>query len=255
MTDCHRIDALVTSYVDDDISVGDRSLVERHLRACRLCRGRVHAEQAVQALIRARRPVLHASATPPALRARCAPLGFTDRSLDARAPWGWLRPFALAASLVVVVGGVLVYELTERSTGVLAAELVADHVKCFRVINNVFDPSDKPAEIESAMASRLKWPVRLPHHAERAGLELVGARPCLYGEGLLAHVMYRHHGTPVSLFMLPKGARRDEVVEVMGHRTVLWSVGDRTFVLVAREAPAEVERMSSFVQAALRRPD
>ena len=30
----------------------------------------------------------------------------------------------------------------------------------------------------------------------RAGLELVGARPCLYGEGKVAHIMYRHNGRP-----------------------------------------------------------
>jgi hypothetical protein len=160
-------------------------------------------------------------------------------------------PFALAASLVLVVGGAFLYELTERSAGVLAAELTADHVKCFRVLNNVFDTRNDRAAVESAMESRFNWHVRLPDHAESAGLELVGARPCLYGEGLVAHIMYRHRGSPVSLFMLPQRARRKEVIEIMGHRAAIWSVDGRTFVLVAREAPAEVERMRSFVQAGL----
>ena len=60
--------------------------------------------------------------------------------------------------------------------------------------------------------------------------------------------MYRHDGRPVSLFMLPRSdARRTSSSSVLGHEAAIWSVGDRTFVLVAREPRAEVERMASFV--------
>jgi hypothetical protein len=64
--------------------------------------------------------------------------------------------------------------------------------------------------------------------------------------------MYRHHGHPVSVFMLPQGARGDELIEVMGHRAAIWSVGQRTFVLIADEPRAEVERLTLFVHAGLR---
>jgi hypothetical protein len=56
----------------------------------------------------------------------------------------------------------------------------------------------------------------------------------------------------MSLFMLPRRTRREEVVEVMGHRATIWSAGDRTFVLVGREPRAEMARMMSFVQTELR---
>jgi hypothetical protein len=84
-----------------------------------------------------------------------------------------------------------------------------------------------------------------------AGLHLVGSRPCLYGEGRIAHIMYRHEGRPVSLFMLPNSSRSRELVEVLGHQAAIWCVGNRTFVLVAREPRREVERLASFVQASL----
>ena len=55
----------------------------------------------------------------------------------------------------------------------------------------------------------------------------------------------------------PDGARR--IVEFVrallqreGHQAAIWSVGNRTFVLVAREPRAEVERMTAFVHGALR---
>ena len=94
--------------------------------------------------------------------------------------------------------------------------------------------------------------MHVPANADRAGLELIGSRPCLYGEGKIAHVMYRHNGQPVSLFMLPRTRRADGLVEVLGHEAAIWSVGDRTFVIVAREARSEVERIAAFVQAAWR---
>ena len=66
-------------------------------------------------------------------------------------------------------------------------------------------------------------------------MELLGARVCLYGRGLAAHLMYRHNGQPVSVFMIPKTSRSEAVVDVMGHEAAIWSTGGRTFVLVARE--------------------
>jgi anti-sigma factor RsiW len=94
--------------------------------------------------------------------------------------------------------------------------------------------------------------MEVPPALEHVGLELVGSRLCLYGQGRIAHLMYTHNGQPVSVFMLPKALRTDEVVEVLGHEAVIWSVGGRTFVLIAREPRADVERMASTVQAVMR---
>jgi anti-sigma factor RsiW len=252
MTECRHVEVLVTPYVDGEISQADRELVDRHVRACGACRGRVRAEQAIHTLMRDRRPAL-SSEVPAALRARCAATARLSASPSgAAAIWrAHLMPLALAASLVLIVAGSFVYELTAHSTQVMAAELTADHLKCFRVLNNVFGTRHDAPAVESSMASRFDWPMQLPEHPERAGLELVGSRPCLYGEGMVAHIMYRHHGNPVSIFMLPKSMRADELVEVMGHQASIWSVGNRTFVLIAREPRAEVEQMTSFVHAAL----
>jgi anti-sigma factor RsiW len=251
--DCNSIDPLVTPYVDGTINDTDRDLVDRHLSACRPCRGRVHAEQAVHRLICTRRSALGDDAVPPALRARCALLGRPATSL-LRAPTRWARAtgFALAAGLVLMVAGAFVFEATERSPRVLAAELTADHMKCFRVIDSGFGTHQGPQAVESSMAASFDWQMHLPEHADRAGLELVGARRCVYGEGVVAHIMYRHNGNPVSIFMLPKRARPEELIEVMGHQAAIWSVGNRTFVLIAREPRAEVERMTSFVHPAFR---
>ena len=256
---CDRIDPLVTPFIDGELPDADRRVVEAHLRGCPPCHSRIEAERAVHELIRARGPALSTLEAPDTLHATCWELARSaPRSVGAAPhamarPAGWaqrLTPYALAASLVLVVGGAFVYQATAMSARVLAAELTADHLKCF-ALNRVLGMQQAPAAVESAMATGIDWQMRLPENPARAGLDLVGSRLCLYGEGHVAHIMYRHEGRPVSLFMLPKSARTDELVDVLGHQAAIWCVGNRTFVLVAREPRRDVERMVSFVQASL----
>jgi hypothetical protein len=171
--------------------------------------------------------------------------------LSGRPAWtARLAPFALAASLVTVVGGAFLYQATKRSTRVMAAELAADHVKCF-AMNAALGTRQAPSAVESTMLSSFDWRMHLPADPSRAGLELIGARPCLYGEGKIAHIMYRHQGRPVSLFMLPDTERAQGLVEVLGHEAAIWCVNDRTFVLVSREPKQDVERLAAFVKSSL----
>jgi anti-sigma factor RsiW len=268
MLSCQSIDPLVTPFVDGELSDADRRLVDDHLRACAPCHGRVLAEQTVHTLIRGRAAALKAPAPEP-LRARCRDLvahsdaaalshprsapdhASPPHAIAPRRTWPTrIAPYALAASLVLVVGGAFVYQSTNGSIRVLAAELTADHVKCF-ALNSALGTRQMAAAVESSMASGFDWRMQLPENPASAGLELVGARPCLYGAGKAAHIMYRHEGRPVSLFMLPKTSRAEQLVRVLGHEAAIWCVGNRTFVLVAREPRPEVERMASFVRASM----
>ena len=270
-TTCASIDPLVTPYVDGALADGERRLVDEHVRRCAPCHSRVAAERAVHDAVRARAPQLCAERAPASLRTACSEIarltpsrnregsgiGARDdrptRGANATAERSWrsrLVPYALAASLVLVVGGAFVYQATDVSVRLMAAELTADHVKCFGM-NAVLGTHNTATTVEASMLSGFGWNVRLPEEPSRAGLELVGSRPCLYGEGKIAHIMYRHDGQPVSLFMLPESARPDEVVEVLGHQAAVWCVGRRTFVLVARESRKDVQRLASFVRAAL----
>jgi anti-sigma factor RsiW len=292
MLNCQALDLLVTPYIDGELADDDRRAIAEHLRACPPCHSRVAAERAVHDLIQARKPSLHAACAPERLRTACSSLAARasapppealrgpDRltHLPTTAPAGVPRatpglavrplrgtgdrggdqswraravPFALAASLVVGVGGAFVYQATDQSARILAAQLTADHLKCFAA-NSVFGTHQAASTVESSMLSAFGWSMHLPQHGDRAGLELVGARQCLSGKGRVAHIMYRHEGRPVSLFMLPRTARTRELVDVLGHEAAIWCVGDRTFVLIAKEPRHQVEQLASFVQAELR---
>lgn len=264
MSDCSSIDPLITPYIDGDIGAAERQRVDAHVRRCAPCHSRVAAEQAVRDLLRARRAALSVDCASAALRDRCAGLGSASARHAGATALTWqsrTAPFAFAAALVVVVGAAFLYVFTDRSTRVLAAELTVDHVKCFGVMNVLLGTSADRLTIEDGMAATFGWQMHLPDTTLGSGLELVGARPCLYAKGKVAHLMYRHNGHPVSVFMIPMIVRsavpataavKDEVVDVMGHEATVWTSGGRTFVVVAREPEADVAQVVSFVQAALK---
>src|SRR4029079_18909857 len=174
------------------------------------------------------------------LRVAAAPGANHPAPRATRVGWtGWLAPIGAAASLVVIVGGAFLYQATARSSHLLAAELAADHMKCF-AMNAVLGTQQSAYAVQSSMASSFGWNMRLPVGSDREGLELVGARPCVYGEGKIAHLMYRHNGQPLSLFMLPRTERPEELVETLGHECVIWSAAGRPFVLLLRRTAAAV---------------
>jgi anti-sigma factor RsiW len=260
MPDCTSIDPLVTPYIDGELAASEREIVQQHLHACPPCLARVRAEEAVQRLLVERKTALHSEQASPQLRRKCGALaqmptgaGRSVRMVAGARRWrDRLVPLALAATLVLIVGGAFVYQITARSPRVMAAELTADHLKCFAV-NRLLGTHQTPEIVESALASGFGWQTSLPARPEQEGLALVGSRPCLYGEGRVAHIMYRHNGRPVSLFMLPRKQRAevDETIRVLGHEAAIWSVGDRTFVLIAQEAQADVEHLAAFVRASM----
>lgn len=252
---CPGVDPLVTPYIDGELPPADAETVDKHAAVCPPCRSRIAAERAARDLLRTRQAELQAPA-PADLRERCARLAArTDSPAGPalrRVPLSTrLAPFALAATLVLIVGGAFLYRMTQISTHVMAAELTADHLKC-AVMNSVAGTAQSAAVVESSMSSRFGWHAELPEHPEEAGLELVGARPCLYGEGTVAHIMYKHQGSTVSVFMLPRSHRAEEHLGLFGHQAAIWSTGDRTFVVIARKSQEELGRIAGFIHDQLR---
>lgn len=260
MPECSRIDSLVTPFVDGELPEPDQQTVQQHLTACPPCRAKVAAERAIRGLLQARRQDLSSSCASSALKERCAllssrsrpaaflpfPAGASSRSWRAR-----LGPLALAAALVLAVGGVFLYQGTRGSSRLLAAELAMDHEKCFR-LNHLLEAGGTPSSVQATMSTWFGWNVTLPDLSGHDDVSLVGSRPCLYGEGKVAHIMYMHRGQPVSLFMLPRETRQEQVVRIFGHEARMWSEGDRTFVLLAKESGSELDEMVSLVRTTIK---
>jgi hypothetical protein len=208
-------------------------------------------------LLGAHRRGLCAVSAPPALHARCRRVAPDATPVAVppvrRAAWrSRAVPLAIAATLLMLVAGGAIYRLTQTSVRVMAAELTADHVRCFMLYASPGRPPAEARAVEESLATLFDWNATLPADPQQAGLELVGVRPCLYAEGRVAHIMYRYEGRPVSVFMLPNRERAQDLFDVLDHRAVAWTSEGRTFVLVAREPPETMDRLVRFVHAGLR---
>ena len=246
MPTCREIESLITAFVDGEAASRERTVVLEHLRACAACRGRAAAEDAGRRILRACVPALHVEA-PPALRARCQPPPPTPRLFA----WPVIRTMPMwATAALVLVGLAGIFSATARGSKVLAAELALDHVKCFALFENTSGPGD-PATIAGRMKAAYGWTVAVPATSRALGLRLVGGRRCFSTDGRVAHILYRHAGCPLSLFIVPGTTRAAEHLTVIGHEAVVWSRRGMTYVVLARESRAEVARVASYIQNAV----
>src|SRR5687768_2810348 len=244
MPSCRDIDPLFAPYIDGEADAEQRAIVDAHLLACPKCRHQTALQSAVRETVRTK---LCRPCAPEALRTRCRAAARAGMG-----PFGTTRStllsLSMAAALLFVVGGVLLYALTGLSPTVLAAQLTVDHVTCFAVHD-----SDAPVDVrasEERYAREYGGEIHLPRVAV-AGLQLVAMRRCFCGEGVAAHAMYRLDGRPVSLYVIP-GARRDRAsTDVFGHDAVIWSKHDATYVLLSREPRETLEALAREMEAAL----
>jgi anti-sigma factor RsiW len=242
MPSCREIDPLFAPYIDGVATADERARVEAHLEACPKCRHQTALQSAVRDTVRAK---LCPPCAPEQLRARCraaarlGPFGIPRRTLTS---------FSLAAALVLVVGGVLLYGLTRLSPSVLAAQLTLDHVTCF-AFHDSTTPVDARAS-EERYAREYGPQIQLPRAAV-PGLQLMGMRRCYCGEGAAAHAMYRLNGEPVSLYVIPEVARGRTASDLFGLDAVMWSSTDTTYVLVSREPRATLEQLAATMRASL----
>lgn len=247
MSKCRDLERLLAAYVDGEAPADQRASVDAHIERCPPCRARVAGEQTAHDVLHARRDGLRACASD-ALRARCAAhrQGARIGSTMARRPWISL---SLAATLLLAVGGVFVLGLNS-SVQALATQLTLDHVKCFK-----FSPGRVTADAAEAgrqWASTQGWDLQVPASSAAQQLEFICVRRCFVTEGRAAHLMYKWRGQPLSVYVLPSTGhtgQTENVVERFGHEAVLWTERGRTYVVLARGRPGELDGVVGYVKA------
>jgi anti-sigma factor RsiW len=247
MSECRRTADRLSRYVDEALSPAERADVEQHLNDCPPCRVSADHEQGGRSVLRHRADQLRSTAVPPGLRTRCAAIA-RDHAGPAAPSWATrLIPASLAVALVLFTTLVIVMLATQRSNIVLAAQLTADHTKCFRA----FPPSGREVDghaAEERLASLYGWDIHVPPSSPRDGVRLVGARRCLYADGRVPHLLYEAGGFPFSLFVLEGVTRPPGDVTAFGHRSRIWSRGPTTFVLVSPTSAGDLTEAVSYVR-------
>jgi len=159
-------------------------------------------------------------------------------------------PLSVAATLLIAIAGALLFVVNDNVEA-LAAQMTLDHVTCFQ-----FAP-ERLRHVDAATAAhdwaeKQGWAIQIPASSSTSDLELLGIRQCTMSSGRVAHVMYKWHGHPLSVFVVPHSVAalhdQQEVIEKFGHEAVVWADRDRTYVLLARARPAELEPVIGYVR-------
>jgi anti-sigma factor RsiW len=137
MKDCRETSERLTPYVDDALPPEERTDIERHLNACPPCRQSAVEEQGGRTVVRECASRLPQPPLPPGLRSRCEALARDHSRVSTIASWrARLVPLTLLATIVIVAGIALFSLVTRRSDAVLAAQLTADHITCFKMFGS-----------------------------------------------------------------------------------------------------------------------
>jgi anti-sigma factor RsiW len=255
---CREVEETLASYVDGAAN-GNAAAIAVHLETCDACRHLAHAQTVARTVLKARAAQLSPIA-PPGLRTRIIANmpdeSRTSRPQDLKASrpqdlaWtGRLSAFAAAAMVVLTLGAVLLPVATIRSTTLLAAQLALDHLKCFTIEGDADGAPIAKQQAEATLKQEFDLIVKVPPSLAAEKLELMAVRRCLYGDGRAAHLMYRLDGEPVSLFIVPGVSRPAAELSLFGHEQVVWTEGDRTYMLVARGGAGDgLARVASYLR-------
>jgi len=238
---CRRVSERMAAFADGALDPSAAQEVQSHLDRCPPCRVLAACEAGARALLQARAAQLKAS-VPPELRTRCGAL------LCPTVAWYAKRGGRLALGALGMAATVaLAIFVTGRSEALLAAQLTADHVKCFTFFEPGEGVSLTARDAQQSLLSRYGWDLSVPSPEQQVALQLTEARRCLYAGGRIPHLMYRANGHEVSLFILQGESRPASELVSFGHRTRIWSRGNTTFVLVSDASANNIASALTYV--------
>ena len=254
MSECSEVEPLLAAYVDNEVAPGHLGRLQAHLAACPGCRRRSRGKRAARELLHARRHELVRQA-PPHLHKRCAACACGPASRRTFAPTRWIAshrwlPLSFAATVVLAVAAVF-FTTLNGSVEALATQLALDHVKCFQ-----FAPAH--AEVDPIVAEQpLEEGVRVADQRadERAAsssssCSTCGAacRPrarrrtsCTSGTGS------RCRSTCSTAWRSPT-SHVERLVSRLGQKAVIWSDAGRTYAVVGRAPPNDLEHIAHYLR-------
>lgn len=250
---CRATRDRLTPFVDGALAATEQALVERHLAACPPCRAAEQLERGGRALLQSRAGQMRQAQMrqgemlPPGLRTRCEALAREATSTPGVPAWrGRVVPMALAVVLMVFTASAFISLMTHRSDGLLAAQLSRDHKWCFqRFAGSV---SADAGEMERMFEDRYGWRVRVPPSSPAAGVQLIGAKRCVYDGRGVPHLLYRVNGEELSLYVIDGERRPNADLVADGRRSRVWSHDDTTFVLVSPTGAGEMTMAAGYLR-------
>lgn len=233
-----EVQTLSDAYLDNELDLATALKIDAHVQGCQACTAWLDERRSLIAQIHAaaaRHPL------PPGLTAR---LSAQLRSASARAAHQprWIG--ALAAGLIVAVGGFLLGQSWPRAPD-LRAELVGASVRAILSPHPVNVLSSDHHTVKPWLSSRLPFSPPVPELAEQ-GDELLGARVNYLGHTRVAALLYQHGHHQINVYVWPRSAMPLAVptqATTDGYHLMTAQAGAFTAVLVS---DLSVEELAAF---------
>ncbi|MCE7872245.1 hypothetical protein DYH09_17955, partial [bacterium CPR1] len=195
--DCKSYRPLLEDFVDGEVDPGQLGGLQKHLRECPECFGRVELMRRLQGVVRQSVPP---ATTPELLRQRIEK-NFKVNPWRRRMSQPWLRPALAAACLLILLAGVLALLPRPSALSPWSVAMVNDHTRCWMMGCEQADLRD----FDQTMAGYLGTKPDVPALEQSQCLDV---KPCpVKGSVASAHVFYLRPGkVQLSMYL----ARQDE---------------------------------------------
>jgi anti-sigma factor RsiW len=101
--------------------------------------------------------------------------------------------------------------------------------------------------MERMFADRYGWRVRVPPSSPADGIQLIGAKRCVFDGRGVPHILYRVNGEEMSLYVMDGVQRAPADLVAAGRRARMWSRHDTTFVLVSPTSAGPMTMAASYL--------
>jgi mycothiol system anti-sigma-R factor len=209
---CRLVQRHVGAYVDGELDPASMLDFERHIEVCAVCQERVVFEKAYREMVESS---VAGESAPPHLEHKVrAALDRIDASRRlggriANVPWQKVAPLAVAAAVLLAVGGAV--------GGVPDGLLTASATPIFEDVVRVHSaelPADvqaeAPQQVTQYFRGKVEFPVR-PATFHRQDVRLLGGRVSNVRERRAAAVYYDVHGSRVTLVVFNAPELEDQV--------------------------------------------
>ncbi len=247
---CRELGDALPVYLDGELPPDAVLEVERHVRECAACAGRLAAERSLRAALRDR-----------SLR-RVAPPGLEEkvrRSLRAasagasarRAPRSAWLPIAASVLLTAVVTAGLARLAWAPSGPTLAAEVLSAHLRSLQADHLTDVPSSDRHTVKPWFDGKLTFSPVVPDLSAE-GFPLEGGRLDVLGGRPVAALVYRRRLHVINVFVWPAGGEGPApppTVSEDGYHLIPWTGSGMAHWAASDLDPAELRRFVDLFQA------
>ena len=228
---CDLVRPYLEAYVDHELDAAQSLNLEEHLRSCEAC-SRLNARlEALHTVIAAEAPRYRA---PDELRRR---IQHDLRQKPVAWKWG-----AIAASLLLA--GVALWQIRpHRGPDLIAAEIIASHVRSLMANHLVDEPSTDQHTVKPWFAGKLDFspPVK---NLDAQGFPLAGGRLDYIGNRPVAALVYRRGQHVINLYVWPSSQTAAESSATNGFNVLTWQSEGMRFTAISDLNPSELNQFS-----------